>query len=166
MFWLRIPIMVAARELAIDPKTVRRHYKLIWEGMVLKEGAKRASARNGADLSLLIFANDREQVVAGSPRNELVKGCLWRYSEIIRSPLPHQLFFCAVYLEETLPFQGESIWQQRLDKLASIVREVERKTGGRHRQNREIILCESVFRFNQRSNPGVSALLYNFFKTR
>lgn len=171
LFWLRAPVTIAARELRLDPKTVRRHYNLIRQGIVRTEGDSAQTSEDSALLSLLIGSGCEDRVVvstAASPLSEAeqLSGCDWKYGAIIHCQSPLTDIFCRVYLAETATQQGVPNWLKKLDKLARIARGLSRRTTSRHGQNRQMLLNEVAFRFNHRSDPGASAVLYDFFKSR
>ncbi len=169
LFWLRAPVAIVARELRIDPKTVRRHYNLMRQGIIRAEGHSACASEGPELLSLLVGAGADDRVVVRAPALPLPEpdqlfGCVWKYGEIIRCQAPLAELFCCVYLAETVTQKGTPSWLKKLDKLVGIARGVCRRTTARHGQSRQMLLNEIAFRFNHRSDPGVSAILYSFFK--
>ncbi|WP_303721290.1 hypothetical protein [Malonomonas rubra] len=167
-FWLRVPVAIVSRELRLNPKTVSRHYNLMRQGIAEVEGGGARECEEPVQLSLLVDS-EMDRVVVG-PAASLQSaccqlfGCDWKYGEIICCQAPLGEIFCRVYLTESVAQQGMPNWLKTIDKLARIARGMCRRTTKCHGQSQQMLLNEIAFRFNHRSNPGASAILYDFFK--
>ena len=165
LFWLRAPVTIAAQELRLDPKTVRRHYNLMRQGIVRAEGHLLTS-EEPVLLSLLIGSGGEDRVVVSAllSEPEHLSDYDWKYGEVIHCQAPLTDIICRVYLAETATQLGMPNWLIKLDKLARIARGLGRRTTARHGQSRLMLLSEIAFRFSHRSDPGASAILYSYFK--
>jgi hypothetical protein len=179
-FWLIVSAASAAENLGINVKTVRRHYGLMRRGISLvplcpvhdpRAGALGEEERTG--LCLLVveeglrivsiccewISSDTQGPSGGSgPCRHL------RLRRKLRLPAPlHVIDYCLCFADGSIgewPPAGERELI-KLDKLANKLCRMERRRG---RLQRAPLLEELAYRFNHRSNPGVTAMLYDFMK--
>lgn len=127
-YWLAVPIATVARDLHLDPKTVRRHNELIQQG--IKRYARSqcrlsSEGRRQEGLSLLVAAETaRVEFGPQVPPQDSADGSLgyfWWYSEIMCFEAPLGEVVCQVFLANEVRQQERSHWRGDLVKLAKIM---------------------------------------------
>jgi len=176
-FWLAVPADSTATSLGINIKTVRRHYGLMRRAISLESICPAhdpmENSPGGEEPTGLCFFVTEEGVRIAAIRCEWIGGdacgksggvvpCRhWRIHRKIRLPKPLQELDCSLCFvagpgrEWTPACERELV---KLRKLATKLCRMER------RRERFKVLEELAFRFNHRSDPGVTALLYDFMK--
>ncbi len=178
-FWLTVPAATVATSLQINIKTVRRHYSLMRRAINFEPFCANYMPSNGLQSEEVIgvcFQVTGEGVriaatcckwVVGDAHDSSDKSGTCRLNRFYRKlsmPSPLNDFDCY------LSFGNESVqnWILACDrefvkigKLATTLCRMERRRG---RQQRLQLLQELAFRFHHRSNPGVTAMLYDFMK--
>lgn len=166
-FWLMAPVAIVARELHLNPKTVRRHYELMRQG--ISRGKRGGLDDDKVDQFSLLVGTEVTEVVVNAGDALRQDACEsvaynWKYGEILYCDAPLAEIFCRVYLTKIAEQQGQPAWLQELDKLAKLASGVCRRSTGRSGSRRRELMHECAFRFNHRGNPGASAILYGYFK--
>lgn len=167
-FWLMAPVAIVARELHLNPKTVRRHYELIRKGIT---HAKEYLPVDDDNQELFLFQVTPDAVWATVVTStSLAKntcqdnGSDWKYGELFFCEAPLNETVCRVYLPNNAEQQGQPAWLLELEKLRKVVRGVSQKARNCRYSSRRVLMNEVAFRFNHRSDPGAAAILYGFFK--
>jgi len=179
-FWLTVPAATAAANLGFNVKTVRRHYGLMRRGISLEPLCPEYEPRGeppGDDVRpglclLVVEEGVRIASICCKWIGEDIHGpsgasgpCrLWRIRRKLRMPTPlHDIDCCLCFADGSIREWTQACERElvKLDKLATKVCRMERRRG---RSQRAPLLEELAFRFNHRSNPGVTAMLYDFMK--
>ena len=172
-FWLAAPVASVARDLELNPKTVQRHFELLQQGINRDASALRQqSVEAGEQEAFSLLVTGETSRVESIPRlyPARVTGAglnyRWCYSEILRLEAPLFETICQVFLADAAIKQLHPHWCWELDKLEKIGQRLCRRRKRRTAITRHLLMNEVAFRFNHRNNPGVTALLYEFFKSR
>ena len=162
-----------ARDLDLNPKTVQRHYELLLQGINRDASAlpqQPGEAGEQEAFSLLVAAKtSRVESRPGLYPAHISGGGLdyrWWYSEILWLEAPLFETICQVFLADAALKHVRPHWRWELEKLEKIGQRLCRRKIPRTAANRQRLMNEAAFRFNHRNNPGVTAILYEFFKTR
>ncbi len=176
-FWLTVPVATAAEKLGINVKTVRRHYGLMRQGIALEricpahEPRERAAAsEDSLGLCVLVVAEGVriaaiccEWFCLDSCRPS--GSCHFRHiRRELRLPAPlRDIECCLCFLDESTR-EWTPVCERELTKLNKLSIRLCRMERHRGRLQRALLLKELAFRFNQRNNPGVTAMLYDLMK--
>lgn len=154
-FWLSAPPAIVARNLQLNPKTVRRHYELLQQGIYRSEHTLNYQLDNfSGQEGFVLFVTSESAKVKILPHilaHDVKIGsndycCV--YSGDIQVAAPVINAFCQIFIEQ------------------EIARRACQKAKYRPTLTRYSLLYEVTFRFNHRSNPGVTGTLYQFYKTK
>ncbi|MBW2187124.1 MAG: hypothetical protein JRG71_12230 [Deltaproteobacteria bacterium] len=170
-FWLGAPIVTVAVNLHLDRKTVCRHYGLIQQGINAdeKKTCRLACNDNEDDVFCLLVDSGTTwcERVSNPPRRHVrvqsIDYC-WCYSALISLEISLMVVRCFVYVDQNTIEGVSKSWGSDLEKFEKIVQEMCRKKKERSSLSQQLLITEAVFRFNQRNNPGVTAILYRYLR--
>lgn len=172
-FWLLAPMASVARDLGLDPKTVRRHYDLMLLGITRSAySSLRRPLAATEQVSLVLFCSTEGGWLVIRPLTapfagvDPVQDYRWWYSQQLLPAAPQSPVLCHLCLAELVDPSDRLQWLGEIGKLQQIVQRLWCRKNGRTLAARRQLLVEAAFRYNQRNNPGVTALLYGFMKSR
>ncbi len=187
-FWMAAPVATVSSELRLNPKTVGRHYDLMRQGIsesaktdpppVVQDdggGAPVWKGGGGSNLVLLVGPRDTRVTAVCPVRTEEgyslrasydSVGYRWHFSEKSKFPAPMLETACHVYLADEGIRLPTKRWLGELELLARLACRSCRLRRCRSMDSPPGLAEEIAFRFNHRSDPGVTAVLYGWLSAR